>query len=141
MTLKPITIVSGQNSIRAYEDKGVAYSASPIQEYILLHSGAINANEERFITIPEIEGTVVIDSIYVLMLNNNTDVNIDIISVGMPSNQQLAHFVANANTPLLMPLLILQAKYLLRIKSTEPITDVLIFTHRAECLKTIKVTI
>lgn len=138
MTLKPITIVSGQNSIRAYEDKGVAYSANPIQEYILLHSGLINANEEKFISIPESEGTVIIDSIYVLMLDNSADVNIDIVSVGMPSNQQLAHFVASANTPLLMPLLILQSKYLLRIKSIAPITDVLIFTHRAECLKTIK---
>jgi hypothetical protein len=141
MTLKPITIVSGQNSIRAYDDKGVAYSANPIQEYILLHSGAINANEEKFISIPESEGTHIIDSIYILSLDNSTDVNIDIVSVGMPSNQQLARFVATANTPLLMPLLILQAKYLLRIKSTVAITDVLIFTHRAECLKTIRATI
>lgn len=136
--MKPITIVSGQNALRAYEDKGVAYGASPIPEHILLYSGQINANQERFIRIPEDEGTLVIDSVYVLANDNQANVNISIISIGMPSNQQLANFVINANTPLLMPLLILQNKYLLRIRSTTTITDVLIFTHRAEFLKIVR---
>lgn len=136
--MKQTTIISGINAIRAYDDKGISYGASPIQEYILIHTGQINANEERFISIPEGEDTVVIDSIYLLMLDNSTLVDIDIVSVGMPSGQQLAHFTASANSPLLMPLLILQSKYMLRILSIEPITDVLVFTHRAECLKTIR---
>lgn len=138
MTLRPITIVSGLNSIKAYDDKGIAYSANPIQEYVLLHSGLINANEEKFISIPESEGTLVIDSIYVLALDNGTDINIDIVTATMPSNQRLARFTVNANNPLIMPLLFLESKYQLRISSTIAIVDTLIFTHRVECLKTIR---
>lgn len=124
--MNPITIVSGQNALRAYEDKGVAYGASPINEYVLIDSGQILSGETKIIDFSLLTYDIALKSLWILSLVDNPDIEIDIITPSMALNEKLYRLTNFQN----FPFLVLDNRYRLRIKSMSTIQNVLIYAHR-----------
>lgn len=131
MSLQPISIMSGTNALRGYDDKGIVYGGQPIQEYVLIDTGAMLQGNIKVIDFTMIEYEIAIDSIWVLADNANVaDVDIFITDVNDLELHRLTVEQDNNRTCCSPPFLVLDKRYRLKITPHRNVHNILIYGHR-----------
>lgn len=131
--MRPISIISGQNALRAYDDNGIAYGASPISEYVLIDTGQIASGQTKIIDFTPLGYDIVIDSIWTLATADNTDIHVDIITPSMTSSEKLYRITLQNNSiNNSIPFLALDTRYRLRITAVSAVVNVLMYGRRVQ---------
>ena len=137
--MQEVTIVQGNQALRAYQVNGLLQGAEPIKSYILIDTGAIPASGHKIIDFSLIDYDLQIMTIWTLSESNPTRGGVTIQIV--PANNiniSLHEFELTGDCScMLVPFLVLDSRYKLKIIPDSPVVNILIYAlpvHRLNYL-------